>query len=186
MNFSDFNCSRSMIDLIEEIRDAVTEGINTNAIQSVPHFVLLRRSFYTSRLLNPLTRWVVMWAMAKGITGMTEDQCFGYIISGTTGNGGAVGADLSIAVSQLSPEYVKLLNLCHIWVTSLLPHILSKIHCVSFGLLSPEELTRQTTLNPTMPKVNFSIKFFLESFFLFFRHVDCCLSLMLEKVPFMN
>ena len=40
-------------------------------------------------------------------------------------------------------EMVKLMNLSHDWLQSLLPHVLSKINRVSFGLLSKEDLERQ-------------------------------------------
>ena len=43
-------------------------------------------------------------------------------------------------MAGLMPESMKLLNLAHDWLRTLLPHVWSKIDRVSFGLLSPSDL----------------------------------------------
>ena len=47
---------------------------------------------------------------------------------------------------------MKLLNLTADWLDALLPHALSRIDRVHYGLLQPEELERAYTRNPAMPR----------------------------------
>ena len=54
--------------------------------------------------------------------------------------------------SSLTGDYMKMLNLSHDWLESYLPHVLSKINRVSFGLLSAEDLRRALLVDPHMPK----------------------------------
>ena len=51
----------------------------------------------------------------------------------------------------LTGDYIKMLNLCHDWLKSFLPHVLAKINRVSFGLLSAEDLEKAKD-DPRMPK----------------------------------
>ena len=44
--------------------------------------------------------------------------------------------------SRLNDDQVKLLNLSHDWLESLLPHVLLKINRVNYGLLQPRDLQR--------------------------------------------
>ncbi|CAM9444296.1 unnamed protein product, partial [Hapterophycus canaliculatus] len=45
-----------------------------------------------------------------------------------------------------------MLNLTHDWLRSFLPHVLTKIDRVSFGLLTPADLERALEADPKMPK----------------------------------
>ena len=65
---------------------------------------------------------------------------------------GSADKEASEGVRSLGSEHLKLLNLCHDWLKSILPHILAKINRVSFGLLSKEDLERQLSEDPRMPK----------------------------------
>ena len=47
---------------------------------------------------------------------------------------------------------MKLLNLTADWLDALLPHALSRIDRVHYGLLQPEELERAYARNPAMPR----------------------------------
>ncbi len=46
------------------------------------------------------------------------------------------------AMEQLDDEFVKLLNLGHELLHSIMPFILCKVNRVSFGLLSPAEIKK--------------------------------------------
>ena len=48
---------RQMVDILKEMKSAIDEGVAAKAVQLVPHFVLLRRSFYFKRLLVPLANF---------------------------------------------------------------------------------------------------------------------------------
>ncbi len=100
-----------------------------------------------SRLRRPLAVWMVMWVMAKGLSVISESQALDYILEGPK-------SDASNAIATtVSSDFMKMLNLCHSWVDSLLPHVLSKINRVTYGLLTEEEMKRLLQIDPQMPKV---------------------------------
>lgn len=57
-----------------------------------------------------------------------------------------------IRAELLSDESMKLMNLCHEWLHCYLPFALSKIHRVSMGVLSDEEVRAALKVDPKMPK----------------------------------
>ena len=53
---------------------------------------------------------------------------------------------------RLKDDHMKLLNLCHDWLATFLPHTLAKIDRVHFGLLSPRDLAQALARDPRMPE----------------------------------
>lgn len=51
-----------------------------------------------------------------------------------------------------SPTHKKLLNLCHQWLATFLPHCLAKINRVSFGLLTVEDCKAALEADPFVPR----------------------------------
>jgi hypothetical protein len=51
-----------------------------------------------------------------------------------------------------SPMHKKLLNLCHNWLSTFLPHCLAKVNRVSFGLLSAEDCKAALAADPHVPR----------------------------------
>ena len=51
-----------------------------------------------------------------------------------------------------SPTHKKLLNLCHNWLSTFLPHVLAKVNRVSFGLLSAEDCKTALLHDPHVPR----------------------------------
>lgn len=51
-----------------------------------------------------------------------------------------------------SPMHKKLLNLCHNWLSTFLPHCLAKVNRVSFGLLSMEDCKAALAADPHVPR----------------------------------
>ena len=62
----------------------------------------------------------------------------------------ALAAKVVACVS--SPLQKKLLNLCHNWLSTFLPHCLAKVNRVSFGLLSVEDCKAAIAENPFVPR----------------------------------
>jgi hypothetical protein len=60
--------------------------------------------------------------------------------------------DLKLAAKELSAKAMQLLNLCADWLSTYLPHCLSKLDRVSFGLLSMKEIKRLAVTEPHMPR----------------------------------
>jgi hypothetical protein len=51
-----------------------------------------------------------------------------------------------------SPAHKKLLNLCHNWLATFMPHCLAKVNRVSFGLLSVEDCRAALEADPHVPR----------------------------------
>ena len=51
-----------------------------------------------------------------------------------------------------SPMHKKLLNLCHNWLSTFLPHCLAKVNRVSFGLLTAEDCAAALAADPHVPR----------------------------------
>ena len=100
-----------------------------------PHFVLSQRrhSFYNSRLLPLLVKWMVVWLFeGQRFKGLKERDVTDYLLN---------RSKMNISLSATDVQ-MKTLNLTRDWLHSFAPHVLSKINRVHFGILSPEELER--------------------------------------------
>ena len=53
--------------------------------------------------------------------------------------------------ANVHDEVMKMMNLSHTWLQSNLPHILTKINRVEFGILNEEDLERALRIDPNMP-----------------------------------
>jgi hypothetical protein len=93
-----------------------------------------------------LAQWLMVWVCQRGVRGVPEEAILRYMKKGPADK------EASDGVRALNSELLKLMNLCHNWLQSLLPHIIAKINRVSFGLLSKEDLERQLAEDPRMPK----------------------------------
>ena len=51
-----------------------------------------------------------------------------------------------------SPMHKKLLNLCHNWLSTFLPHCLAKVNRVSFGLLTAKDCKAALEIDPHVPR----------------------------------
>ena len=123
------------IAILASIEDVISSGLQVKALQRSPHLVLLDESFYTAKLLPLLCEWALLWLKAHGLSGISSEKALRYLAVGFSDN------DLAMEiVSCVEEELVICLNLAHDWLTSYLPHVLSKINRVSFGLLSASDL----------------------------------------------
>ncbi|CAM9378411.1 unnamed protein product [Chrysoparadoxa australica] len=144
-----FRDSRRAKAVLDAIKVAVDEGCAARLMQQQPHLVILSRKYYHERLQPLLAQWVLMWLRQKRLRGVGEDMVIEYLMKGAESSSAAVTGQLKDA---LSDEHMRMLNLTHDWLVSFLPHCLSKINRVTFGLLSPADLKRALEADPFMPK----------------------------------
>eukprot|EP01012_Entosiphon_sulcatum_P062087 TRINITY_DN8821_c0_g1_i1.p1 TRINITY_DN8821_c0_g1~~TRINITY_DN8821_c0_g1_i1.p1 ORF type:complete len:4205 (-),score=604.71 TRINITY_DN8821_c0_g1_i1:28-12642(-) len=142
--------SRDAVQLLATIKGAVERGCKQKVIQTTPHFVLLSPQFYERQLKPLLAKWAVPWLRAKQLTGINDEQTVAYLLHQTPD-------DLSPEVQQLvgtavSDLHVQMLNLTRDWLHTLLPHVLSKVDRVGYGLLTPEWLEKHLRIDPRMPR----------------------------------
>lgn len=121
--------------VLKDLSDTVNEGYEKHSLQRNPHMVLLDYSFYETRLLPLLAKWSLLWLWDKftGNVDVGTDVLLAYI-------SGQVETYRERIEKGVSKESKKLLNLAGDWVRTLMPHCLSKIDRVSYGILNPEDL----------------------------------------------
>ena len=128
------------------LKAKVAEGVAAHMLQASPHLLLLSPAWYREQLKPLLAEWSVFWLrprlQARG--GLSDVQIRAYALARTP-------PPVAI-MSRLSDGQVKLLNLTADWLDALLPHALSRIDRVHYGLLQPEELERAYARNPSMPR----------------------------------
>jgi len=167
------HASREADNILKQIKGVVEIGFQKRHLQKTPHFVLLSRNWYHRELKPLLAKWVVIW-LSFGQTvasGLNDDQMLKYLLlkkeAGTSaaapapqaGKATTAGPSMrdrarAIGVKEelLSDDFLKLLNISHDWLHTLLPFVLGKIDRVSFGLLNDRELKKALELDPRMPK----------------------------------
>jgi len=161
--------------VLAELSGVIAEGYRCRALQRSPHLVLLNPDWYVERMLPVMGRWMLLWLEANHATGLAADQMLAYIM-----NDGLLlhsveweaedVAAAAEAVAEADPsrrqlqllharmtrtldeKTFKLLNLVAEWLRTFLPHTLSKISRVSFGLLTEQEHQKLLEAEPSMPR----------------------------------
>jgi hypothetical protein len=145
----DITESRAATGIIAELFAAFRMGLEERRIQAAPHPVLLDREYYHKSLRPPLTRWALLWLHEHGAVTVASEVLLEYL---TAGPRGASQATLTAVIGGLPDDCVKALNLLHDWLSTLLPHCLSKVNRVTFGLLRDKEVSDFVAENPHMTK----------------------------------
>ena len=141
-----FHDSNRAHAILAQLAQLIQLGYSTRALQRNPHVVLLNVEFYHEQLKPVLMDWLLLWLESQHLSGLSEEQIKAYILHGSTGD-----VKLTAAVEALSPKMLKMLNLSRDWLGSYMPHVLSKIDRVSFGLLNADDLRRAKALDAFMP-----------------------------------
>ncbi|CAK0904785.1 unnamed protein product [Prorocentrum cordatum] len=124
---------------LKELAQVIVRGKQELKIQSIPHVVILSQEFYRTHMLGHLADWLclLLEAHLEGCLNVTELKAF---LRKPEEPDDAAAQKLRRAPDLM----VKLLNLAVDWLHRLLPHILSKVHRVSYGLLGPEHISATT------------------------------------------
>ena len=137
----------SAVALLERLHEIAAVGFERKVLQRTPHFILLTRTFYHSQLKPLLCRWMLLWLRKARLRHIKDELALAYLMHGPR----AHAETTSVVRHALPDEFVKMLNLSHAWLDQLLPHVISKINRVNYGLLSAEQ-TRKKEL-PTSRKL---------------------------------
>ena len=134
---SEVEGSQEALDLLESIREAIRGAIASKRVQTSPHLVLLDRGWYHDVLRPLLAHWTSIWLRAHGaLRGMTDGLVMAYLLRGP----GEAEAKAQLN-RESDDEAIKMTNLARDWLCSLLPHLLTKVDRVTFGLLQPADVT---------------------------------------------
>ena len=129
-------------ELLGRLRRVVAAGLAAKQLQRVPHLVLLSAGFYHATLRPLLAEWLLLWLRRQGLRDVSDAKILACLSAG--------GADAE-AEAVLPDAQVRMLNLGFDWLHSLLPHTLSKVDRVHYGLLRPHELEAMQRLG-TLPR----------------------------------
>lgn len=143
--------------LLLAIVACVRAGEDVFAVQRSPHTICLDRAWYTTCLRPLIAAWATHWLLAQR---SVRSDCQSFLSKASDGAGlntfasrllayvgasklqAAVETGCSVAAwatNTLSPASMLLLNLSRQWVTTYLPHCLSKVNRVAYGLLQPAQ-----------------------------------------------
>ena len=114
--------------LVDETREALHAGVAQDALQTSPHLVLLDTAYYHDAIKPVVAKWATLWLQRFM---MTPPDC------------AAVAAFVAGGAAALKAEKandMKLLVLARDWLGALLPHCLSKIDRVGYGLLQEADM----------------------------------------------
>ena len=143
-----FKDSREAISILENIASVIQQGVASKVMQSTPHLVLLNRHFYHKQLKPLMARWQLLYLRNKRLPSVEDKYLLSYMMNGPLKDRQAASA-VQVA---LDDEYMKMLNLSHDLLRNFIPHVLSKINRVSFGLLSKLDLKISTEKNVSLAR----------------------------------
>jgi hypothetical protein len=150
-----FKDSREAISILENISLVIQQGIASKFMQRTPHLVLLNRIFYHKQIKPLMARWQLLYLRNKRLPEVEDKHLLSYMMNGPLKDRQAASA-VQVA---LEDEYMKMLNLSHDLLRNFIPHVLSKINRVSFGLLSKADLKNSTEKTVSLARRLASIPF---------------------------
>eukprot|EP00917_Polyrhabdina_sp_WS-2016_P024025 GHVP01052046.1.p1 GENE.GHVP01052046.1~~GHVP01052046.1.p1 ORF type:complete len:1824 (-),score=350.62 GHVP01052046.1:2389-7860(-) len=151
-----FKGSREAWTVLGRIKDCIESGVEKNAVQLVPHLIVLNSTFYHLELKPVLAQWTFLFIRAAKFRGISDENALRFMCTPEESDEEmSISNDLEVlylSVNRLTVGSIKMLNLARELLNSVIPHVLTKVNRVSFGVLRPEELAAQLKLNPKMPK----------------------------------
>jgi hypothetical protein len=133
---------------LADIKGQVVKGKSLDHFPSNTDLLLLNQQFYHENLAHLLSLWCCLWLrdcedirpdiIASGGFEPWKTAAISYMHS----SGGDFNEAVAFLAERTSPRSRQLLNLAKDWIRIFLPHVLSKIHRVSFGLLLPTDEER--------------------------------------------
>ncbi|CAE7697283.1 unnamed protein product [Symbiodinium sp. CCMP2456] len=117
------------------LKSKIEEGCQKRMLQSVPHLVVLSKEFYKSEMLPHLADWTAIF-LEKHVNGQVGSTELRRLLRSPYKLEDGIKEKLRVADDGV----LKPVNLAVEWLHELLPHVLSKVHRVSYGLLCGEDL----------------------------------------------
>ena len=137
-----------MPSVLADLRAAIAEGFASHALQRNPHMVLLDPAWYNRTLKRTIAKLALLWLLQHLISANTKVSCevmLEYLCAVTDAE---IDACRDAIENGLPPEGKKLLNLAQSWVRGLLPHIISKIDRVGYGILREADMAMVDPKSP--------------------------------------
>uniref|UniRef100_A0A7R9W9B5 ubiquitinyl hydrolase 1 n=1 Tax=Pseudictyota dubia TaxID=2749911 RepID=A0A7R9W9B5_9STRA len=141
-----FSDSREALHILEKISKVIQQGIETQQLQHTPHLVILDKKFYHKELKQLMAQWQLLFLRSKRLPSVKDTHLLSYMVNGPEKDKEAASA-VSVA---LDDEFMKMLNLSYELIGNFVPHVLSKINRVKFGLLSKSDLKVAMETDPNI------------------------------------
>ena len=131
--------------ILSELSVQVAAGVESLALQTQPHLVLLQHGYYSRHMKPLLARWMCLYLRTlprlshdfvncpaattdeKPTVAELSEAMEGYLCGASTRSASAAVLRLG-----LSPESIQHVNLARDWLSTFLPHILSKVRHTVF------------------------------------------------------
>ncbi|GAB5356506.1 hypothetical protein AAMO2058_000295800 [Amorphochlora amoebiformis] len=135
--------------VLQNVKRVMEQGIRSKGLQTSPHLILLDQTWYKAYLMPALAPWLLIWLRIKHFIQLTlnNSHALAYLMGGPQGETGyqnnckTIGLPVPKRIEQThTREQKKILNLSAEWLQSYMPHILTKIDRVSYGLLLEEDM----------------------------------------------
>ncbi len=109
-----FKESAVALDLLDDIKAVVAEGIAARSFQTSPHLVLLDPAFYHSKLKHLLAQWSLLYLRAKQFvaTQVSDEVLVNFMLHGPSSE----AKILDEIKAAHNNEQKKLLTLAHDWL----------------------------------------------------------------------
>ena len=130
----------------------IDDGYKQRALQRSPHLVLLNVDYYHEELKPVLAEWCHHWLQKHHLIGLERNDALKFMCEGAHSD---LHPELAARLndpSKVDAKHVQMLTLARDWLHSYLPHCLTKINRVSFGIFSADDYNRALELDPYMPR----------------------------------
>jgi hypothetical protein len=138
--------SREAISILDQLRSVIQQGVNEKHFQHTPHLCLLSKPFYHRNIKPLMARWQLLYLRNKRLPTVEDKHLISYMVNGPLKDKQAASA-VHIA---LDDEYMKMINLSYDLLRNFLPHVMSKINRVTFGLLSKQDMKQALESEPNV------------------------------------
>ena len=153
-----FKQSSRAMTILEQLKVVIENGYRKRALQRNPHLILLNVDWYHAEMKPALIDWAYLWLESQHIASVLHvAQLHEYVMTDTSTLSGKTATGFPCAIAavvrdNVSVEHRKILNLVRNWLNSYLPHILTKIDRVSFGIMNHGDYERALKTDPHMPR----------------------------------
>eukprot|EP00931_Biecheleriopsis_adriatica_P073552 TRINITY_DN47812_c0_g1_i1.p1 TRINITY_DN47812_c0_g1~~TRINITY_DN47812_c0_g1_i1.p1 ORF type:complete len:4288 (-),score=931.49 TRINITY_DN47812_c0_g1_i1:37-12879(-) len=122
-------------EVLEACRECIRVGCESFAFQMIPHLVLMDMQFYEQSMAPIAAQYCLLWILRQSTDSLQDQFSSSDLMAYLLGKA-SLPKD---SVSSLLPETMKMVNLAADWVQSYLPHCISRIDRVGYGLLSESD-----------------------------------------------
>lgn len=148
-----------------QLKRLIEQGTAEQRLMTEPHVVLLDRGFYMDHMVEHLALWLEKWLRERHLLAPANDsapagellsttEVVEYMLEQDNSSEELKGKLASLLTDGVLSEHaVQVMNLGHDWLVSFVPHVMTKIDRVTFGILQPDDRGYADTDKPASRKL---------------------------------